>query len=550
MKINVSTARLDLPMLVGLIAILMTACSKESAGPAAAGAEAPAGPSRTAAETATACARLATDKRKDVTIDEAVSLPFTEHQGPAPGQPVRVDVPNCKVTGMIDGSIKFELLLPDPWNGKFLMGGGGGFVGSVQNQALDGMSAGKNPLERGYATAGTDTGHTGEVIDASWALNNDQAKENFAHRAVHRTAEVSKEIIKDYYGDGADRSYFLGCSRGGGQGMISAQRYPDDFDGIVAGAPVLDWVGTTAGFIRNEQAVFPNPDDLTSPVITADNRKLLADGLGKACDYLDGVKDGLISDPRRCKFDPTTLPLCTSDAAADCLTEPQLAAIQAVYRGPVAGGQQIHPGFPFGGESDAQGWDLWITQMEPPTLPPGVPNLHYAFGTQFAKYFVYNDPNWNYASFDLADWHTRAVPAGQLLNAINPDLSKFRDGGGKLILWHGWSDSALTALSSVQYYESVQRQDKAVAGYFRMYLMPGVGHCSGGPGPDRADWITAIERWVENDSAPEAIQATKTDPQGEVLLERPVCPHPESAAYDDSGDTKLASSFRCGLTGG
>lgn len=535
----------------GLIPVLFAACSNGGTEPAAGALVSSAAKQLTTEEAATACTGLAKFDLDKVSITAAVAQPFSEHQGQGPGQPaVRVDVPNCKVTGTIDGSIKFELLLPDAWNGKFMMGGGGGFVGSLQNQAQEGLSAGATPLERGYATAGTDTGHTGEAIDASWALGNPEAKENFAHRAVHRTAEVSKKVIDEYYNDKPERSYFLGCSRGGGQAMISAQRYPDDFDGIIAGAPVYDWPGTTAGFLRNEQAVFPDPTDLTTPVITADNRKLVAGALLQACDGLDGVEDGVFRDPRRCQFDPASLPVCKAEAAADCLTEPQLAAIQTIYRGPIAGGQRLHPGFPFGGEADPQGWALWITQADPPTLPPGVPNLHFAFGTQFAKYFVFDDPNWTYANFDLEGWRARTADAGKLLNATDPDLSKFRDGGGKLILWHGWSDSALSASTSIDYYEAVRRQDEGLRGYLLMYMLPGVAHCGGGPGADRVDWITALEHWVEQGVAPEEIIATKVDAQGGPPLERKVCAFPRAALLGEAGDASATSSYSCAVQGG
>ena len=195
-------------------------------------------------------------------------------------------------------------------------------------------------------------------------------------------------------------------------------------------------------------------------MITADNRKLVADALRRRATALDGVKDGVFRDPRRCRVRSRRACRCARPKpAADCLTEPQLAAIQTIYRGPIAGGERLHPGFPFGGEADPQGWDLWITQADPPVLPPGVPNLHFAFGTQFAKYFVFDDPSWTYANFDLEGWRARTADLGKLLNATNPDLSKFRDRGGKLILWHGWSDSALSASTSIEYYEAVQRQD-------------------------------------------------------------------------------------------
>jgi feruloyl esterase len=533
----------------GLAALVAAACSRDGAEPAAGaapGAAAPAAKLLTPADAAEACMDLGKQKIDGVTLTEATSA-YAEQPAQSPGQtPVRVDVPNCKVAGTIDGSIKFELLLPDQWNGKFMMGGGGGFVGSVRNQAQEGLSAGATPLERGYATAGTDTGHTGDATDASWALGNAQAKENFAHLAVHRTAEVSKKLVAEYYDDKPEHSYFLGCSRGGGQAMISAQRYPEDFDGVVAGAPVYDWPGTIAGFLSNQQAIFPDPNDTQSPVITPDNRRLLAATLAETCDALDGVKDGVLRDPRRCDLDYSSLKRCEAGPAADCFTEPQIAAIQRVYRGPIANGHYIHPGFPFGGEADPQGWDLWMTRTDPAAVP-GAPNLHYAFGTQFAKYFVYDDPSWFYTSLDLADWRQRTTALGQLMNATSPDLAKFRDAGGKLIIWHGWSDSALSALTSVDYYDAVQRTDKSARGFARLFLLPGVAHCGGGAGADRVDWITALEQWVERDTAPEEIVATKVDEQGAKAFERKLCAYPESALLQEQGDVDAAASYGCAV---
>jgi feruloyl esterase len=527
-----------------IVVSTVAACTPEN-DPGSPAAVAPQSAEQTS-EATSACGRLFDLQLPDVSVKEAVALQISERQTspPAP-QIVRLDVPHCKVTGVIDSTINFELLMPDDWNGKFLMGGGGGFVGSVQNQAQDGLSGGPTPLERGYATAGTDTGHAGAVIDGSWALDDPEAKENFAHLAVHRTAEVSKSIIASFYQGTIDHSYFLGCSRGGGQAMISAQRYPEDFDGIISAAPALDWPGIAAGFIRNQQAVFPDPGNLASPAITSDNRRLLAESIRNTCDSLDGVADGLVNDPRACPFDPANLPRCENEPGPDCVTERQLEAIRTIYEGPRIDGEQVHPGFPFGGESDADGWDLWITRAEPPVLPPDVPNLHYAFGTNLLKYFVHNDPDWTYAGYTFTNWREESAAMAELLNATNPDLSSFRDRGGKAILWHGWSDAALTAFDSIEYYESVEQQDPSVRDYFRMFMMPGVGHCGGGPGPDRVDWISAIEQWVENDTAPERLIASKEDSQGNVAMQRPLCPYPQVATHDGDGDAGLVQSFVC-----
>lgn len=491
------------------------------------------------------CQRLAELDLAGFSLNELAWLAVSERQvgNPVAPQTVRLEVPHCRVTGVIDSSIRFELLMPDAWNGKFMMGGGGGFVGSVQNQAQDGLSAGPTPLERGYATAGTDTGHTGSPIDASWALGDPEAQEDFAHRAVHRTAEVSKAVIAEHYGTAIEHSYFLGCSRGGGQAMISAQRYPEDFDGLVAAAPALDWPGIAAGFIQNQQHVFPDPSDLSSPVITPANRSLLAEALAASCDADDGVADGVLNDPRSCTFDPAALPRCTAGPADDCLTERQLEAIEAIYSGPRVNGEPVHPGFPFGGEADGGGWDLWVTGPPPPGLPPDVPNLHFAFGTGLLEYFVYEDPDWSYAGYTFDDFHEWAEPLASLLNATDPELSALRDRGGKVILWHGWSDAALTAFDSIEYYQSVEQRDAAVRDYFRMFLLPGVGHCGDGPGPDRVDWIGAIERWVEDGEEPDRL--TALDSEDDTVMTRPLCPYPQTAVYDGSGNPNEAQSFTC-----
>lgn len=504
------------------------------------------GQSQTATTILSACERLSGLELGDTAITEAVALPTIERQvyGPEP-QVVNIPMPHCRIAGTIDLTINFELLLPDVWNGKFIMGGGGGFVGSVDNQAQGGMSVGLTPLERGYATVGTDTGHSGSPIDANWALNDQEAKDNFAGRAVHRTVEVSKTIITDYYGGDIDYSYFLGCSRGGGQAMISAQRYPQDFDGVIAGAPALDWPGVTAAFVYNQQLVFPNPNQVESPVITEANRKLLAQSLRNSCDAIDGVADGILNDPRMCAFDPVELPRCQSGPGDGCVTDTQLTAIQAIYAGPNVAGDQLHPGFPFGGEMDPWGWAFWITRAQPSTLPPGLPNLQYAYGTEFFKYFIVDNPDWSYAGYGFQDWHKNSAEAAALLNATDPDLSEYRDAGGKIIMWHGWSDAGLSALDSIEYYDSVEQQNPALRGYFRLFLMPGVSHCEGGPGPDRADWISAIELWVEDGIAPEYLIASKSDDEDNVIMERPLCPYPQIGQYDGSGDPNLHGNYDC-----
>jgi len=452
---------------------------------------------------------------------------------------------HCKVAGILDGSIHFELLLPAEWNGRFVMGGGGGFVGTVQNAAQSPLLPGGTALERGYATVGTDTGHTGLVIDASWALDAPQRELDFAHRAVHRTAEVAKALVRRHYGKDLSYSYFFGCSRGGGQAMMESQRYPTDFDGIVAGAPAFDWPGLGAVNLRTQQAMFPDPGSLALPVVTPELRALLAKSIREGCDSIDGLEDGIVDDPRQCKFDYRTLPRCVEELpSADCVTTAQLHALDAIYGGPRVGERQLYPGFPFGGENDAGGWDRWITGGKD-ALGPGVPNLHYAFGTQMYKYLIFDDPEWDYSSYDFAQWDEETKAAADLLNATSTDLHELAEAGGKLILWHGWSDSALSALGTIRYYEALERADPKVRDYSRLFLLPGVLHCSGGPGPDRVDWLDAIAAWVEKSTPPERLLATKPGSGGEPELSRPLCPYPQVARYDGSGDPRQEESFAC-----
>ena len=486
-----------------------------------------------AAVPANPCAGLTALELVDLRIGSAEHLPETE------GLPA-----HCRVTGVIETEINFELLLPDDWNGRFLMGGGGGFVGSVQNQARSLYAHGGSPLQRGYATAGTDTGHTGNGIEAGWALDHPERQENFGHRAVHLTAETAKSIIAHYYARPTDYAYFVGCSRGGGQAMMESQRYPDDFDGIVAAAPAYDWTGITAGFVQNQQAIYPD-GDLDAPLLTAATLELLGSSILAACDADDGVEDGMLADPRRCGFDPADLPRCAGDrSAADCVTAAQLAAIRTVYDGPTSNGEPIYHGFNYGGEHEAGGWDAWVVGSEQ-RRAPGIPNAQYGFGTELFKYFVFGDPDWDYTGYDFSTWKDDVAETAAILDATDTDLSRFRDAGGKIIYWTGWSDLALAPLGTIDYYERLAAGDPAARDYARLYMLPGVLHCAGGPGPDRVDWVEAIRTWVEDGRAPERLLAAKVGGDGRVTMTRPVCPHPQVAVYDGSGDPHDAGSFAC-----
>ena len=446
---------------------------------------------------------------------------------------------HCFVQGTIDTEINFELLLPLPvaWNGRFVMRGGGGYVGSI--------GGGVEPLGRGSATVGTDTGHQGAATDASWALDRVDRKVNYGFRAVHLTAQTAKTIIRLHYGRDIDYSYFTGCSNGGRQGMMESQRFPDDFDGIVSGAPGFDWAGFSTLGAHIQQTMYPDSNELTEPAVTADARQLLAGAIREACDELDGVSDGILNDPRECGFQPESLPLCASAEGGDgCLTAAQLRAIQSVYAGLLIDGEQVHPGFPFGGEVEVGAWERWITGGEDAS-GPNTPSLLYAFGTQFYKYLVFDNPDWDYASYDFSNWLRDSEEASGLVNATNANLTPFEVAGGKLLLWHGWSDAAITPLGTIRYYEAVQEQHTDAASLVRLFLLPAVGHCGGGSGPSEVEWLETIQRWVEDGQAPDQVLATKRSPEGEVEMRRTLCAYPARSVYDGSGDPRREESFSC-----
>ncbi len=467
------------------------------------------------------CLHLTMLKLPDVKVTEAAGVPAA-----ASGA---IRVAHCRVNGVIGGEIKFTLLLPDEWNHKFLMGGGGGFVGQVQNQA--GVSA-----NAGYATAGTDTGHQGNITEARWALNNLERQLNFGYLAVHRTAEVAKAIVRSYYGASETRSYFSGCSNGGRQALMEAQRFPEDFDGVIAGAPAYDFTAIGAQFIKDIQAAFPDPRNLSTPLFTAETLKSIEAQILAKCDALDGVKDGLMEDPRACTVDV---------AALSGLTDAQRAALKTIYGETRNKEGVIYPAQPVGGEGEAAGWAAWITGVNPQMLAlQKTPSNRFAFGTEMFKYIFLSDPSWDYSRYELSNYKKDTALASTFLNATNPDLDAFKGKGHKLLLWHGWSDPALTALGSVRYYEQVQARDPQVSGYFRMFMMPGVLHCVGGPGPDNADWTAAIDAWADGGKAPERIVARKVV-NGTTTRTRPLCAYPQRAVYKGSGSTDEAENFVC-----
>ena len=445
---------------------------------------------------------------------------------------IQQPVPHCKVTGIIGTEINFELLLPNDWNSRFVMGGGGGFAGSIENPA-------SSSIKKGYATVGTDTGHKGNGIKADWALNNMERQVNFGHLAVHRTAVNAKEIIRQYYDSEIEYSYFIGCSRGGGQAMMEAQRYPKDFDGIVAGAPAFNWPAMGAKFIQNAQVVYPNPDKLDDPVITKANLKLLHAKVLEQCDTLDGIKDGILNDPSNCKLDFDALPICPDNSPSDdCFTSEQIEAIKVIYAGLSDGKEEIYPGLPLGGENEPMGWDAWITGP----LSLDLPNLQFGYGTELYKYLVFQDSTWDYSTYDFSNYSATTRYASSYLDATSTNYSEFKQHGGKLIIYHGWNDPGISAYATINHYEEVKSKDTDVENYFRLFLLPGVLHCGGGSGPSNVDWFELVSDWVEKETAPDRVILSKSE-KGKVIMERPVFPYPEKAIYDGKGDPNKPGSF-------
>lgn len=482
------------------------------------------------------CEQLKDLRLPDVTILKTESLTSDTIKSQTNWIPtVVITVPFCRVLGKISKEINFELLVPQQWNGRFLMSGNGGFAGSIQNNLT-------HYLNNGFAISGTDTGHQGFELLADWALNNMERQLNFGRLAVHRTAVVSKSIINTYYCAAPTFSYFLGCSRGGGQAMVEAQLYPDDFNGIVAGAPAFNWPAIGAKFIQGCQNNYPDPKDLGKTVITNDNLKLLQEHVLRQCDNIDGLSDNILNDPRDCRFDFTKLPLCPNNqAGASCFTQEQLAAIKSVYSPVLVESKQVYPGFPFGLEGESGSWDFWISGTSP--FLQKAPSLHYMFGTNMFKYLVYNNPSWDYSQYNFKNFFKETQYASSFLDATQTDYSGLKNLKGKMIMYHGWNDPALSAYATIQHYEEAMTKDKDLQSYVRLFLLPGVLHCGGGTGPDNIDWVKLIQDWVENGKAPERIVLSKMD-KGKSVMTRPVYPFPKVSAYNGKGESTDEKNFK------
>jgi feruloyl esterase len=479
---------------------------------------------------------------------EAIAVPHPEDVVELYRTPVNAtdSMPaHCRVTGVLAPEVAFEVALPARWNGRFYMIGNGGHAG----EALDnpGRLAQRNAaLSLGFAFAQTNTGHyASKEPGASFVLSDPRKAVDYAYRAVHLTATTAKAITADYYGRPVAHAYWNSCSNGGRQGLIEAQRFPNDFDGIVANAPWVDQTGFTIGAIWNHQA-------LTAAPVNAAKMSLVADRVMAVCDANDGLVDGLIDDPRNCDFDPARdVPVCPAGADSDtCLTPPQAQAIAKVYGGVVSKGAPFFPGYMPGSEAQTTLFgggtgSGWMNVIVPAQAGGGAADFGLADNTM--KYLVFNppQPGWDFRDFDFDDDVGLLTTWGALADADNPDLAAFRARGGKLIMTYGWADAILQPLMGVNYYEqAVERNGPETPDFFRLFMVPGMAHCSGGVGPDQYDAMTAIIDWVEADEAPDSMTARKMA-DGEEVRSRPLCPYPQVARHRGRGSIDNARNFRC-----
>lgn len=489
---------------------------------------------------AASCEDLKSVKLPDGVVESATPTAATDSIAlsptlpglPAPAAFCRVKV-RLKPTAGSD--IGVEVWLPEKaaWNGKLLGTGNGGYGGSFAGPFI--MMRGG--VAKGYAAAGTDTGHTGKSdVDASWALGQPEKIKDFGYRANHLTAATAKALVAAYYGAGPQRSYFHGCSDGGREALMEASRFPGDYDAIIAGAPAAPWTRLMSAFAWNAQtlAASPIPKAKLAVVQTA---------VMAQCDRLDGVADGVLENPAACRFDPKTVQ-CKAGDAADCLTPAEVGALRKIYSGPTTrAGRALFPGFAVGGEAVPGAWESWIVKPD---------SQHAKFSTEFFRNMVYDDAGWSLASFDVErDLKAARARQAATLDSDNADLSAFKARGGKLILYHGWADAAIPPGSTIEYYKAVQA--KTGGEFVRLFMLPGMSHCLGGPGPNAFDALEALDAWRGGGPAPEQMIATKFDNDlfgflgfpVKTVRTRPICAWPKTARWDGKGSSDEADSFAC-----
>jgi feruloyl esterase len=483
----------------------------------------------------TACDRLRSLSSPNSRVTSAESIPAGPYLPvglPAEAsQQAAVQLPpHCRVSAVLtptaDSHIEVELWMPaeSAWNGKYLAVGGGGWVGTFNYGGM------LNALQQGYATSSTDTGHKG--ADASFALGHPEKVIDFAYRAVHEMTVQSKAIMKAFYGSPPRLSYWSGCSTGGRQGIMEAVRYPEDFDGIIAGAPANNQTHLCAWRMAIDVTVRKEP----SRVVPRAKMLMLNRAVLAACDAIDGVKDGLLTDPRTCRFDPSSL-LCRGAESGACLTPAQLETVQALYApAKRTNGTLIYPGLVFGGEAD---WPITATAGG----DPGMIDLG------MFRYVAHQDPAWDWRTFDLDRDVALVDEKAGYIDVTDPDLRRFKARGGKLLIYHGWNDGgtggAISPLNTLNYYQSIlDRMGPGQDDWLRLFMVPGMAHCGGGPGPNQFAVLRALDGWREQGKAPDQITAYRVT-NNRVDMTRPLCPYPQVAVYKGTGSTNDAASFTC-----
>jgi feruloyl esterase len=514
---------------------------------------------------ARSCKDLASLKLPKATITSAAAVgagqypvprgPGADMQGPVGRGPDSAALPAfCRVQITVQPAIRIEVWMPvSGWNGKFEAVGNGGKAGTISYSAMT------TALGQGYATSSTDTGHTGMESDTKWAFHQPGLIADFAYRAIHEMTVQAKAVISAYYGKPPAFSFFDGCSTGGRQGLMEAQRYPADYSGILSGDPVIDYTHLQAAHFSIALRTRKIPGSYFGPdKLPAINKASLA-----ACDANDGVRDGVIEDPLRCNFrnDPSVL-LCKGEESPACLTPTQLATLKGIYAGyRDPRGKVAYGGFMPGHET---GWNMFMLDGADPAKP--FTDLSAVGAVGFFKFFVFDDPNWNFLTWDYdKDMAFADKKLASEINATNPDLRSFRAHGGKLLLYHGWTDPGASPLETVDYYDnmvaSVSGTRAEMPGeettafiqhiedtqnFARLFMVPGMDHCAGGPGPNVFDAFGALVNWVEKSDAPSKIIAAHIT-QGTTTVTRPLCPYPMTAHYTGSGSTNEAANFVCSI---
>ena len=444
---------------------------------------------------------------------------------------------HCDVRGVIWPEAGFAIKLPTTtaWNERFQMVGNGGTAGVISIGAMDAA------LRKGFAAASTDTGHDAAKEPlATFAYvtpenpNGRRKLLDFAYLSVHNTAVLAKRVIHAYYGKPARYSYWVGCSTGGRQGMQEAQRYPEDFDGLVIGAPGLYLTGNVT------RRIWVGQSQVGAGAIPVEKLPLLTKVVYEKCDAVDGLKDGVIDDPRRCGFNPSRdVPACAAAAEGpDCFTAPQIEALAKIYGGPHnSKGTRLFPGEPVGSEP------VWPDNLIGPiktVLPRSESQM------KLAMLEPPPGPAWSYTMFDFDKDPPRVTHAAAELNPRNPDLAPLKKRGGKIVHYSGWADQQVNPFPGIDYYETVSKRlgGAATRDFYRLFMVPGMFHCSGGPGCNTVDWLAAVMDWVEKGIAPEQLTGAHVE-NGKTTRTRPVCPYPQVARHKGAGSIDDAANFAC-----